>query len=98
MPPSPPWSASTGLTSPPRAALPDYVHNLGFVSKTTQEGRRRLDELFGSSHLLILPSRAEACAMVLAEANAYGLPCAATNVGGIPTAIRDESNGLIFDL
>ena len=31
-------------------------------------GRERIKQLFGSSHFLILPSRAEACAMVLAEA------------------------------
>jgi glycosyltransferase involved in cell wall biosynthesis len=87
-----------GCTPPPGFAVPDDVEIVGYIDKSTDAGRQRIKQLFGSSHFLILPSRAEACAMVLAEACAFGLPCLSTDVGGIPTAIRDGVNGMLFDL
>lgn len=87
-----------GCTPPAGVALPDFVEVLGFIDKSCPTARDRLTKLFRDSHFLILPSRAEACAMVLAEANAYNLPCLATEVGGIPAAIRDGVNGMLFDL
>lgn len=80
----------------PPVAVPDHVRLHGFISKATPEGRRALDRLFGESHFLILPSRAECCAMVLAEASSYGLPCVTTDVGGNRTAVRDGRNGRTF--
>jgi glycosyltransferase involved in cell wall biosynthesis len=77
-------------------ALPDYVRPLGFVSKATEAGRRRLDELFAESHFLIVPSRAEAYGIVFCEASSFGLPSLAAKVGGIPTIVRDGVNGRTF--
>jgi glycosyltransferase involved in cell wall biosynthesis len=78
--------------------LPPYVKSLGFVSKTTPEGRRQLDELLARSHFLIVPSRAEAYGIVFCEASSFGVPSLATNVGGIPTVIRNGLNGWTFPL
>jgi glycosyltransferase involved in cell wall biosynthesis len=80
----------------PELNLPDFVKVHGFISKTTEEGRRELDELFADSHFLILPARAECFGLVLAEANSFGVPCLATNVGGISTAVKDGINGKLF--
>jgi glycosyltransferase involved in cell wall biosynthesis len=82
----------------PAMELPDFVKLHGFISKQTEEGRRAFDKLMTESHFLILPSKAECCAVVFAEASSYGLPSLATNVGGIPTAIRDGKNGHTFPL
>jgi len=82
-------------TSPP-GPVPDFVRVHGFVSKKTAEGRALLDRLFAETHFLLLPSRAECNAVVLAEAGSYGLPCLTTDVGGIPTSIRDGLNGRTF--
>jgi glycosyltransferase involved in cell wall biosynthesis len=77
---------------------PPFVKHHGFISKTTGEGQKYLDQLFSEAHFLILPSQAECCAVVLAEASSFGLPSLATKVGGIPTAIFDGKNGWTFDL
>jgi glycosyltransferase involved in cell wall biosynthesis len=45
-----------------------------------------------------MPSRADCSPIVLAEANSFGLPCLTTNVGGIPTIIKEGLNGRTFSL
>ena len=77
---------------------PSYINLLGFISKQTPEGSARINELLLSSHFLILPSRADACPMVFAEANAFGLPCLTSYVGGIATAVKNNINGMTFGL
>lgn len=84
--------------TPKLANRPSYVNCLGFISKQTPEGKAKIRELLSTSHFLILPSRADACPMVFAEANAFGLPCLTTYVGGISTAVKDNINGMTFGL
>jgi glycosyltransferase involved in cell wall biosynthesis len=76
----------------------DFVTVEGFLDKTSEEGRHRIDALLGRSHFLILPSQAECYGLVLCEANAFGVPCLTTSVGGIPTIVRHGVNGLRFDV
>lgn len=80
----------------PGIELPDFVNSHGFISKQTAEGRALLDQLFSQAHFFILPSEAEAFGVVFAEASSFGLPSLATDVGGIPTVIRDGINGKTF--
>ncbi len=82
----------------PRIKLPPFVKRHGFISKKTEEGRIAFDQLMTESHFLILPSRAECCAIALAEASSFGLPSVSTNVGGITIAIHDGINGQTFPL
>lgn len=49
------------------------------------------------AHFLILPTRADCATMVFAEANAFGVPCLSTEVGGTGTLIRNGVNGQLFD-
>lgn len=82
-----------GATPPSVATLPPFVKSLGFVDMATPAGRRQIDDVIATAHFLLLPSRAETFGHVLCEANAFGVPCLASAVGGIPTAIRDDVNG-----
>jgi glycosyltransferase involved in cell wall biosynthesis len=75
-----------------------FVRMEGFVDKRTESGRKRLESLLATSHFLMLPSRAECYGVALCEANAFGVPCLATNVGGIPSIIRTGVNGSLFEL
>lgn len=78
--------------------LADVVEPLGFVSKATQAGREQLSEIMSSSHLLLLPTRAECLSIVVLEACAFGVPTLGTRTGGVPEAITTDTTGQIFDL
>jgi len=95
------WGLNTELTvvgCQPiiKGELPSYVRTLGYISKATKEGLLQINRLLAESHFLILPSKSEAFGVVFCEANSFGTPCIATNVGGIPTIIRDSINGKLF--
>jgi glycosyltransferase involved in cell wall biosynthesis len=86
-----------GCAAPAGTALPDFVQQLGFISKSTPRGQKQLIDLLAESHFFILPSQAETFGIVFAEAAALATPCLATSVGGIPTVIKDGVNGFTFD-
>jgi glycosyltransferase involved in cell wall biosynthesis len=77
--------------------LPDFVKFLGFISKSTPEGKKKIYQLIADSHFLILPSIADCTPIVFCEANSLGVPCISRRVGGIPTIIKDDLNGKLFD-
>lgn len=81
-----------------KESLPSFVKSLGFIDKFSKEGQEKIDKLLADSHFLILPSQAECYGIVFCEANSFGVPCLATNVGGIPTVIRDNINGKTFSI
>jgi len=87
-----------GCLPPQRESLPSYVHCLGFISKRTREGLAKITQLLQESHFLFVPSQGEAYGIVFCEANAYGLPCLTSYVGGISTIIKDDLNGKTFAL
>ena len=67
------------------------VGHLGWCSKD------ELRALLARSMVYILPSYHEGLPMSLLEAMYAGLPCVATNVDGIPEAIRSGSNGILVE-
>lgn len=77
---------------------PMFVKQHGFISKADKDGAKLLEQLFTQAHFLILPSKAECYGAVFAEAGSLAVPSLATDVGGIPTAIRDGKNGRTFRL
>lgn len=79
-------------------ALPGFVRCLDHISNATKEGLERLSKLFADAHFFIMPSRAESFGHVFCEASSFGVPSIASNVGGIPTAVRDDLNGKTFSI
>ncbi len=77
--------------------LPFFIKPLGFISKLTKEGKKQLEKVISESHFLILPTTADCSPHVLAEANSFGVPCITTNVGGIPTIVKADVNGKLFE-
>ncbi len=52
-------------------------------------------EILPSSDVMILPTRADAFAISLAEAMAYGMPVVASDVGAIPEIVADGVTGFL---
>ena len=77
---------------------PDFIINHGFISKSTEMGIRKLEELYLKCHFFVLPTKAEAYGLVFCEANSYGLPSIGSDVGGIPTIIKNGKNGFTFPI
>jgi glycosyltransferase involved in cell wall biosynthesis len=87
-----------GCHPPKEEKIPEYIKCHGFISKRTPEGMAKITNLFRAAHFLFVPSRAEAYGIVFCEANAFGLPCLTSYVGGIPTVVKDNINGMTFAL
>lgn len=78
----------------PKQVLPDFVEYLGFIDKNSQDGLRRLSDLYCEADFFILPTRAEASAIVFCEANSFGVPIISYATGGVPDYVRNEVNGV----
>ena len=87
-----------GCQPPVGLVMPDFVDLVGFLSKQTEDGSRRIAQYFRESHFFVLPTRAEAYGMVFCEASAYALPSIAPRVGGISSIIEDGVNGWLLPL
>lgn len=86
-----------GCYPPPGEPLPSFVKIFDFISKATEDGKKELNRILRESHFLILPTRADCSPISLCEANSFGVPCVSTKVGGIPTIIKDNLNGMLFN-
>lgn len=87
-----------GSYPPLHVDIPPYIKCHGFISKRHPEGIENMSRLLRESHFLFVPSRAEAYGIVFCEANAFGLPCLTSYVGGIPSIVKDNMNGMKFAL
>lgn len=79
-------------------AKPAFVENVGFISKRTGSGMRKLEHLLSTSHFLVLPTRAEMGAIVFCEASAHGLPSVTADTGGLASYVRNGVNGIRLPL
>ena len=67
-----------------------------FLDKSNYQDLQSLYNLYNSSHFFILPTRNEAVGIVFSESAAFGLPCIASNTGGIPDYIEDNITGRLL--
>jgi glycosyltransferase involved in cell wall biosynthesis len=84
-----------GAIPPKKTRIPDYVTVLPFLSRRSESAAARLKRCFLEATLFLLPTRAEAMGIVLAEAAAYGLPVVARNTGGTSAAVIDGETGVL---
>lgn len=85
-----------GIKHLPPAIKKDFIVNHGYISKATSEGQKKLSNLIANSNFLILPSLADCTPVSFSEANAFGVPCIVSNVGGHTSVIENEINGIVY--
>ena len=81
----------------PPVRVPHFVKAHGYISKRNRDQRQILSELFKEASFLLHPAGAESFGIVIAEANAFGVPALTTNVGGLNSIVRRGRNGQKFD-
>jgi glycosyltransferase involved in cell wall biosynthesis len=85
-------------TTPPPEIKHEKLRVIPYLNKNVPQQRKQLDELFLKSNFFIFPTRADCSPIVICEANAFGLPVFTTDVGGIPTIIKNGRNGYMLPL
>ncbi len=98
-----PWElrlvGSTGPFAEYRAQLEAMIAAGGFSQRVHWMGHAQFGaEMFGylrAADVFILPTLSEGTPRVLIEARANSLPIVSTNVGGIPTSVKDGQDGLL---
>ena len=84
-----------GCTPPQPLSAPGLTV-IPFLSKGDPGQRARLNELFRTADLFLLPTRAECLGLVFCEAAANGLPSIAPDTGGVSGAVEDGVTGLLL--
>lgn len=87
-----------GASPPDGATLPQWATVHGFIRKSTEEGMKRIAGMLATSSFLILPTRADCTPIVFNEASSAALPIMTTRTGGVPSVVREGTNGSLFDL
>jgi glycosyltransferase involved in cell wall biosynthesis len=78
---------------PPSGSLPHYVEAVGLLDKQQPDGYKKFVEIYRTSDIFILPSRAECYGVVVPEAAAFGLPALICDTGGLADCVLDGTNG-----
>lgn len=81
-----------------RPMYEDLATSMGLGDMTTFTGwleRNALAEAYRAAAVFVLPSTNDSFPLVITEAMASGLPVISTLVGGIPTLVDDEVDGLL---
>lgn len=79
--------------NPPENVKHERVKVIPFLNKNIPDQRDRFNQLFLESHFFVFPTRADCSPIVTCEANAFGLPIVTSDVGGLPTIIKNGVNG-----
>ncbi len=94
------WAATLDLVGPPtpRAKGHPHVTCLGVLSLRTAAGREANRQALTRSHLMILPSSAEAFGIAPCEAALLGRPSIVSAAGGLPEVVLHGETGLVMGL
>lgn len=68
---------------------------VGPISKGTPDGLQRIQEIYQSAALFVLPTLYEPFGIAFAEAMAHGLPCIGTQICAVPEIIDDGRTGML---
>lgn len=83
---------------PDQSQRVDGLTVIPFLDKGLEVDRNRYHRLMCNAHFLLLPTSADCTPMVVAEANAYGMPVITSETGGIPSLVENGKNGYLLPL
>ncbi|MBA9084539.1 glycosyltransferase involved in cell wall biosynthesis [Fontibacillus solani] len=84
---------------PLRAEIEQLIQNAGIKDRITLLGDRKdVPAILQESDVMVLPSLQDNLPFSIMEAQLAGTPIIASNAGGIPEMIQNESTGLLFDV
>lgn len=78
-----------------RAAIPEGVECLGYLSRDDVEGSTAMREAYESASVFCIPTRFDPFGTSFVEAMLYGLPCVGPAVWAVPEIIAHEETGLL---
>jgi glycosyltransferase involved in cell wall biosynthesis len=81
---------------PRHESVNEFVNYIGLLDRNKEKQNRQLEDLFSSSHFLILPTLADCTPGVFREAAAFGLPVITTDVGGNRSVVTHGKSGIIL--
>ena len=84
-----------GCDPPPATASLPFVKPIGFLDKRKDDERQKLIALLDASRFLIMPSRAEAYGIAVAEAYCRAVPAIAADTGGLGSLVHDGTTGFL---
>jgi glycosyltransferase involved in cell wall biosynthesis len=84
-----------GCTPTIPGAARDIVRVHGFLNAQQPAQAALLEELFLTSHFLVVPTRAECFGLVFAEAQAFALPVVSRAVQAVPSIVIDGVTGIL---
>lgn len=96
------WGYDVQLTiigaNPEQARNVCNIRIIEYVNKSSESDQAMYFEILSKAHFLLLPTKADCTPMVIAEANAFGVPAITTNVGGIATLVKEGKNGFLLNI
>ncbi|HEX3443922.1 MAG TPA: glycosyltransferase family 4 protein, partial [Chthoniobacterales bacterium] len=91
-----PWRLSLYGEGPMRHTLERLVRHLGLSDRVVFAGHvSSVEEIWGSNHVLVMPSRFEGLPLAMIEAMLCGRPVIATDVAGHSEMIEDGVTGFL---
>nr|WP_246324355.1 glycosyltransferase family 4 protein [Petropleomorpha daqingensis] len=85
-----------GCRPPSVVAVPGFVTVHGSLEKDDPQAAARLAELYASAAFFLLPTRADCTPVVLAEAQAHGVPVITADVGGTASMLAPGRSGWVL--
>ncbi|HXV93156.1 MAG TPA: glycosyltransferase family 4 protein [Pseudonocardia sp.] len=87
-----------GSPAPPGVEVPPFVTVHGPLEKDRRDTAERIRRLYADAAFFVLPTRADCTPVVLAEAQAHGVPVLTSDVGGVASQLRPGRSGHALDL
>lgn len=88
-----------GSSKPAYVALGEALGVIDLVTFVGDVPNEELPQYYAAANIVAVPSKdmSEGFGLTILEGNASGKPVVASNVGGIPSVVRDNYNGLLVE-